>query len=138
MLLISIENSYLLLCRFIWKKSCTNWLTLSVINMDLFLTHIFICKCWKKGAKQQVFKNLFTEISVTAISFWSLFQCFCFGLFFQDFPETFPWILSDNIFMPPNFESFQLVGGLIYMFPFLFLLITHQETDSPDHCRLNP
>lgn len=136
MLLISIEKSYLLLCRFIWKKSCTNWLTLSVINMDLFLTYIFICKRWKKGAKQQVFKNLFTEISVSAISFWSLFQCFCFC--FQDFPETFPRILSDNIFMPPNFESFQLVGGLIYMFPFLFLLITHQETDSPDHCRLNP
>ena len=95
MLLISVENSYLLLCRFIWKKSCTNWLTLSVLSIDLFLTYVFICKHWKKEAKQQVFKNLFTEISVSTISFWSLFQWF---FFFQDFPEPFPWILSDNIF----------------------------------------
>lgn len=127
MLLISVKNSNLLLCRFIWQKSCTNWLTLSVINIDLFLTYVFIC-LWalKKRGKTTSFQKFIH---------WNLCKCYFilipFSVFFfsQDFPETFPWIVSDNIFFVSKFWKFWQVAYASFLV--CFNNKTHHRDGQP-------
>ena len=97
---------------------CDQYRSFSYICIYLFVSI-------EKRGKQQVFKNLYTEISVSAISFWSLFQFF----FSQDFPETFPWILSDNIFFVSKFWTFWEVAYASFLV--CFNNKTHHRDGQP-------